>query len=718
MSDTPSVKVSQPAAPRSPAWLALAGYLAVAFVLLWPLPLELTTHMLGDPSGDPLLNAFILGWDADRLRHGLQGLWQAPLFYPAPDTLAWSEHLLGIAVFVAPIYWITANPVLTYNVALFASIVLAGMGMHLLARELTGRTDAAWIAGVSFSCLPYRVAQLPHLQVLYAGWMPLALLGLHRYFRTGSKKALAGFVAAYALTSLSNGYYLFFLAVPVAIVSGWNLAARIKQGRGFPEAAGHLALAVLAIVVSLAPVIRVYLRVHEARGFSRTVDEMAHYSATIASYGSVASSVRIWKGVLPRGPAERELFPGLTLGLLAAVGLAAGRRHREAQIYTAVALTAFVLTLGPRPDLLFGHLPTGPYDWLLLLPGLNGLRVPARVAMVGYLGLCVMAAVGMASVCRRSRPRLSVALVVLASVAAVAEGLPAVRDERFPSDGMSDDRVAYEWLASQPRGPMLELPVGGTRESTPYLVATLTHGNRIVNGYSGYTWGLEDLFGGPVSQELNNAGELLRAARAVGLRYVVVHRAWHSDQRFAADLAYALEQDHGYVAETRHFGNVTVLVLRAAVAGSSTRVLDPPLPLTACDTTASHNQDSAYRSVDGNVATRWLTGVPQRGGEWLEIRCRDSRVLTSLELLVDRRSFTGYPRRLAIDVSTDGVTFQSLWEGGIVAELAVSVAGSDRPSRIHLDLPAAAFRAVRLRQTGNTPRFWYWSVDELVRRGR
>ena len=52
--------------------------MAVALALLWPLPLKLTTHMTGDPFGDPLLNAWILGWDADRLRHGLQGLWQAP----------------------------------------------------------------------------------------------------------------------------------------------------------------------------------------------------------------------------------------------------------------------------------------------------------------------------------------------------------------------------------------------------------------------------------------------------------------------------------------------------------------------------------------------------------------------------------------------------------------------------------------------------------------
>ena len=81
------------------------------------------------PFGDPLLNAWILGWDADRLRHGLSGLWTAPPFYPYPDTLAYSEHLLGIAAPLAPIYWLTGNAVLLYNVALIGSFALAGIGM-------------------------------------------------------------------------------------------------------------------------------------------------------------------------------------------------------------------------------------------------------------------------------------------------------------------------------------------------------------------------------------------------------------------------------------------------------------------------------------------------------------------------------------------------------------------------------------------------------------
>ena len=51
--------------------------------------------------------------------------------------------MLGLAVFVAPIYWITADPVLMYNVAFLLAFTVAGAGMYLLARELTGSRGAA-----------------------------------------------------------------------------------------------------------------------------------------------------------------------------------------------------------------------------------------------------------------------------------------------------------------------------------------------------------------------------------------------------------------------------------------------------------------------------------------------------------------------------------------------------------------------------------------------
>lgn len=718
MSDTPPVKIPQPGTWLTTDWIAAAGYLVVALVLVWPVPLYLSTHFMGDPFGDPLLNAWILGWDADRLRHGLYGLWQAPLYYPAPDTLAWSEHLLGIAVLTAPIYWLTGNIVVTYNIAVIGSIVLAGMGLYLLARELTGRRDAAWIAGLTFACLPYRVAQASHLQVLYAGWMPLALLGLHRYFRTGSKRALAGFVAAYVLTALSNGYYLFFLAVPVVIIAGWHLASRAYRRDHAVRTAALLAAAALAIGVALAPVLIPYLRVREAQGFTRTRGEMVVYSATPGAYGSIASGLRFWKTWLPVGAPEAELFPGATLALLAAVGVATGWRREHVRLYAAIAAAAFVLTLGPRPDFGFGRLSTGPYDLLLQVPGLNGLRVPTRLAMIVYLALAVLAAVGAAWLLARLRPRAALALLAVVSTTAAVEGLSNVNGVRFPTYGMRDERSAYEWLRTQPPGPMLELPVGRTREATRYLTGTLIHGNRIVNGYSGYGWALQELFAGPVGSEVGNASELLRAARAIGLRYLLVHRPLYRDDAFAAELTQALSVDREQVERVQHMGTTSVFVLRPVARPQVHRPADPPLPLTGCVLAASHNTAALGRAVDGDLGSRWLAGPPQVGNEWLVVRCPETRIVTGLELLVHRRSYSDYPRRLAIDVSQDGVTFEPLWEGGVLAEFAVSVARSERPTAIRIALPAETFRAVRLRQTGQTPRRWLWSIDELQLRGR
>ena len=72
--------------------------IAVAAAMNFRLVTQLGSALPND-LGDPLLNTFILGWDADRLLHGLKGLWDAPFYFPRRDTLAYSEHLLGIAIF-------------------------------------------------------------------------------------------------------------------------------------------------------------------------------------------------------------------------------------------------------------------------------------------------------------------------------------------------------------------------------------------------------------------------------------------------------------------------------------------------------------------------------------------------------------------------------------------------------------------------------------------
>ena len=61
------------------------------------------THSIAGGLGDPIIVTTVLGWDADRMAHGFAAFWDAPFFFPYRHTLAFTEHLLGVAIFTAPI---------------------------------------------------------------------------------------------------------------------------------------------------------------------------------------------------------------------------------------------------------------------------------------------------------------------------------------------------------------------------------------------------------------------------------------------------------------------------------------------------------------------------------------------------------------------------------------------------------------------------------------
>ena len=153
--------------------------------------------------GDSLLNAWILAWDADHLLRFLGGdvdairnFWNANIFYPEPLTLAYSEHLFAQAVQILPIYALTGNIILCYNLLFLSTFVLSGLGMFLFVREITGSARAGLVAGLIYAFAPYRVPQFSHLQVISSQWMPFVLYGLRRYFVTRRITPLVGAGAA------------------------------------------------------------------------------------------------------------------------------------------------------------------------------------------------------------------------------------------------------------------------------------------------------------------------------------------------------------------------------------------------------------------------------------------------------------------------------------------------------------------------------------------
>jgi hypothetical protein len=305
---------------------ATLAYTAIALWATWPLARGLSRDVAWD-LGDPVLVIWALAWNCTQLLAILAGdlsrassYFDANIFAPAPNTLAYSEHFIAQAVQVLPIYALTGNAVLCYNLLYLATFVLSGLGAFLFVREITGNRAAAFTAGLLFAFAPYRFPQSSHLQVLSSQWMPLALYAFRRYFDTGRRRALAWGVAALVAQNLSCGYYLLYFSPFAAAYVLAEIAARglwrdVAMWR-------HLTLAAIVLVVATVPFFLPYLALRGDQPSTRTLAEVTRYSADVFSYATAFTEHPIWGRRLQRfAKPEGQLFPGVAALLLAAAAL-------------------------------------------------------------------------------------------------------------------------------------------------------------------------------------------------------------------------------------------------------------------------------------------------------------------------------------------------------------------------------------------------------------
>ena len=384
-------------------------------------------------------------------------------------------------------------------------------------------------------------------------------------------------------------------------------------------------------------------------------------------------------------------------------------------IYTAMLLAAFVLSLGPTPKV-WGHevgVP-GPYALLLhIVPGLDGLRAAARLAVIAQLALSVLAGFGVVRVMDRLRPRFRFAATAAIAATVIAEGWAAPLTT-LPLDLTSGDRDAYAYMRSLPSGPVMELPTS-LEETDPefvYQYMTLSHRHRIVNGHSGYVSPLALWLGGGHSpfREYDRQRDALTLLRAIGVRYVIVHRALYMDTALADEVLRVINGEPAQVVMHRTFGDTTVALLAPLPlpeVPSNVSVIEP----AAIRPSASQSHERLRLLFDGNRDTRWLTGRAQTGTEWLSLELDRPRDVRVVRLQLGVRSFGDYPRDLAIDVMEDSGA-RTVFRGTVLPQFARGLIADGEYPFVDIVLPPNRARTLRLRQLGSTPTF-FWSLHEL-----
>jgi hypothetical protein len=313
--------------------IALAALAAVGLALLmhWPLPLHVGRDVARD-LGDPLPQAWQVAWGGHALLHQPLDFFQANVFWPLKNSLAFSDALAGYA----PAGLIGSGPhaaIVRYDLLFLFAYALAFLGAYLLARELGAGRIGAYVAGAAFAYAPWRLEQDGHLHVLSSGGIPLCLFLLVRgYRRSSGRLVLAGWlVAAWQLSlgfslGLELAYLLLALALG-ALAFGW----RPPRATFVASGAGVLAFVLLAVVLS-----RPYLEVGRDHPESKRTDAtVAAFSGWPRMYLAPPGANTVWSGVTVdqrrklKFVPEQTLFPGLAVVVLTIVCLAAGVYSRR-----------------------------------------------------------------------------------------------------------------------------------------------------------------------------------------------------------------------------------------------------------------------------------------------------------------------------------------------------------------------------------------------------
>ena len=465
----PEGRVARPEAIRAALLFA-----ALTVLMTWPQAAHLGDRL--NDLWDAKQNAWILDWDFRQTLHDPANLFQAPILHPARYALAFSENLYGGAVFGFPLRALGAPILVNYNLVFLFSMAFSAWAAWLLAAYVTGDAAASLVAGLVYAFVPWRFAQLPHINMQLGAFLCLLFYFLLRYLDEGRRRDLAGFGVCFAWNLLSTFHYGLFSGFLVAVVLAVEGLAGPAQRRRIPAVVAAAGVATVACAPFLIP----YLKAARLYGMRRSLEEMREFSARPSDYLSAGARNRLYGAATGRwSRAEGDLFPGLAPLVLAGVGIARVLRtaaRRRLVLLVLVAIVGVLVAAGAN---------TPFYRFLFVHLGVvfRAIRVPARAIAVVHAALGVLAAWGLSSATRGLSPRTRFAAVALA-LTVVGFEYRAFPLELHPYDAAP--RAVDAWLrANAGGGAVIEWPLGFPHDCEAML-RQADHGRPLINGHQSY----------------------------------------------------------------------------------------------------------------------------------------------------------------------------------------------------------------------------------------
>ena len=456
---------------------------AVILACVFTLPYVLHFNNAGRiDTNDGRWSIWVVSWVAHALTTDPRQLFNANIFYPHTNALAFSEGNIVEGVIGAPVWALTRNPYTTHNFIFLFAFAQSFVATYYLVRRLTGDRRAAVIAGVLYAYCPFAFARQAHIQLLMIGFLPWVMLSWHRFLdRTTTARAIELGVVM-MLTGLACAYYGIFAGGMIAFASIWFAISR-RRWKDMTYVRG-VTIAAAVCLGSIAPFFIPYIQMQASTGFERPLS--GQYSANLGAWLISSAWAHRWWAPYLTAPSE-VLFPGILAIVLGLWGtLLVLRRPRERDpaaprsfprditwYYAGLALFTFWLTFGPK---------AGLYTLLYYtVPVFSFLRAPSRAGIVVTLCLVVLAAPALIALLKRRGGHAIAALLLMLAIADLYRA-PLRMREAPPLPNV------YRTLAALPKAPTIEMPYWATspeyHRHAEYMLASTAHWQPLINGYS------------------------------------------------------------------------------------------------------------------------------------------------------------------------------------------------------------------------------------------
>ncbi len=444
------------------------------------------------------------------LSFNFQNYFETNAFYPHRFSLLFSDLLLPQSILSLPLYLITRNLILSFNLVFIITFILNYISSFIFWKQIFKKDVLAFFGSLMIIFSPFFHIEYSHFQML--SFWPF-FFSLYFLFKAemGHKYLYSVLSGVFVAIQFTASVYLSVYLITVIII--YSLFSSLGKNN-FKKSLLIFNLVLITFLLLSGVFIKGYFDMRNEHNIKRDLGEYITYSAHLSDYiftSSINSIVHKsalfdkWNSFDKNGWGGHASFPGFLLFTAGLIGIFVIVKDKKTislllkldlqkAFFLSVILLGLLFSLGPRVNFngQYAHIPT-PYTLVLkYVPLVEATRVPARWSFLFFLGITFFALLGLDKISHNKfRNYILSGFFVIFVLEYIPLNIPA------PVQSYSDDRdLVLKQICDNQKQVVLELPVthlnaenniaDGLSYITSVQLASTIHGCYLVNGYSGY----------------------------------------------------------------------------------------------------------------------------------------------------------------------------------------------------------------------------------------